>query len=425
LRTIPEVLLIINRFHPSQRSRKRHSLLKALVASDLVMAGGLSLLVALMSPLSDHWTISTVWLLASVSAWMLTRDVRHALALDPYSRALSTPLLTVLLVLCAATVLELKLSPMPLVLIPLLWGIGMAIARLMLRRLAPPVLIGVPNSVVLPRHVRVQYVHLDTPRTTLLSAVDALLLDPSAPPAPEWLELILHAQAAGMPVWTPSTLNEELHGRVNLEHLHTARLDSADFDDAYAPIKRALDVLAVLIAFPVLLPVMLMAALLVMLDTGRPILFWQWRIGKQGVPFRIAKFRTMKRDSEQFGAAFAESGDMRVTRLGRWMRKFRLDELPQFWNVLRGDMSIIGPRPEQQVFVEQFRHELHLYDVRHWVKPGITGWAQVMHGYAAGADETLEKLRYDMYYVKNFSFWLDARIVAKTLWTIGTGFGAR
>ena len=166
-------------------------------------------------------------------------------------------------------------------------------------------------------------------------------------------------------------------------------------------------------------------ALAVLLDGGRPVLFWQERVGKDGKPFRMVKFRSMRRDSEAAGAAFAAHGDLRVTRIGAFLRRYRLDELPQFYNVLRGEMSIIGPRPEQEAFVRAFAHDIPLYSIRHHVRPGITGWAQVRQGYAAGSEEAKEKLRCDFYYIKNFSLALDARIVWETVLTVLSGFGAR
>src|SRR5690606_8449600 len=144
-----------------------------------------------------------------------------------------------------------------------------------------------------------------------------------------------------------------------------------------------------------------------------------------GRPFRMVKFRTMRLDAEAGGAAFAANGDARITKTGRFLRKFRLDELPQFWNVLRGQMSIIGPRPEQVAFARDFEGEIPLYGLRHSVPPGITGWAQVTQGYAASADETLEKLRYDIYYIKHLSLVTDVKVLLRTAATVLTGFGAR
>ena len=139
----------------------------------------------------------------------------------------------------------------------------------------------------------------------------------------------------------------------------------------------------------------------------------------------MLKFRTMRENAEINGSAFAEENDPRVTKLGKWLRKTRMDEIPQFWNVLRGDMSIIGPRPEQIGFAAQFAQDIPLYELRHNVKPGITGWAQVMQGYAAGTDETKVKLCYDFYYVKHVSLGLDLIIIFQTFQTILTFFGAR
>ena len=176
---------------------------------------------------------------------------------------------------------------------------------------------------------------------------------------------------------------------------------------------------------PIIVPVSIVTAVVILLESGRPILFVQERVGKDGRPFRMLKFRTMVPTAEKDGAAFACEGDARVTRIGRFLRTYRIDEFPQFWNVLRGEMSIIGPRPEQCGFAEDFEHAIAHYHVRHAVLPGITGWAQTHQGYAAGADETDVKLSFDLYYAKHVSLGLDAEIVARTLQTLATGFGAR
>ena len=133
----------------------------------------------------------------------------------------------------------------------------------------------------------------------------------------------------------------------------------------------------------------------------------------------------MVNSSEKDGAKMASSNDMRVTKFGAFMRKFRIDELPQFINIIKGDMSLIGPRPEQEVFVNQFSRKIPLYNLRHLVRPGVTGWAQVSQGYANNEDETKTKLQYDLYYVKHYSIGLDLKIVFKTIYTILTGFGAK
>ena len=193
----------------------------------------------------------------------------------------------------------------------------------------------------------------------------------------------------------------------------------------YIPIKRGFDILAVILLLPFLVPLSLGVALVVFFDGGRPIVFCQQRTGKHGQAFTLFKFRSMRPDAEKNGALFASQGDTRVTPIGNFLRKDRLDELPQFWNVLKNEMSIIGPRPEQVKFAQEFSDSIPLYDLRHNVKPGITGWAQVRQGYAAGSEETKTKLGYDLHYVKNMSLYLDIKIVLLTIKTILTGFGSR
>lgn len=145
--------------------------------------------------------------------------------------------------------------------------------------------------------------------------------------------------------------------------------------------------------------------------------------GPRGRPFKAYKFRTMRGAPREGVYAGAEAD--RITPLGKLLRKLRLDELPQLWNVLRGEMALVGPRPEQKVLAEKYAEEIPSYMLRHVVRPGLTGWAQVHHGYAEGLEGTIEKLSYDLYYVKHCSFWLDLRILVRTLWVILTGFGAK
>ena len=190
-------------------------------------------------------------------------------------------------------------------------------------------------------------------------------------------------------------------------------------------IKQALEALMVVASLPLTLPLMLATALAIRLESPGPVLFVQNRVGRGGRKFKIYKFRSMVCDSEKHGAQLAQEGDARVTRTGRFIRKTRLDELPQFWNIIKGDMALIGPRPEQKAFVQQFEQSIPFYGYRHIVRPGLSGWAQVMQGYAGNTDETQVKIEHDFYYIKHFSFALDVLILFKTLKTIITGFGAR
>ncbi len=194
---------------------------------------------------------------------------------------------------------------------------------------------------------------------------------------------------------------------------------------SYIAIKRWFDIALIALFSPVIIPLMLITALLIKYQSKGPIFFWQKRVGYQGKVFNMVKFRSMSTDSEKNGSQFAEDGDARITRFGRFIRKMRIDELPQLWNILRGEMSLIGPRPEQIVFVEEYKMTIPNYMDRHQVLPGITGLAQIKQGYVDDAEGTRTKLKYDLFYIKNISFKLDMHIVFQTIYTMATGFGAR
>jgi exopolysaccharide biosynthesis polyprenyl glycosylphosphotransferase len=192
--------------------------------------------------------------------------------------------------------------------------------------------------------------------------------------------------------------------------------------------KRLFDVLAAVVGLILASPLMLLSALLVKLDSPRdPILYHQERVGLNGIRFTIHKFRTMRADAEAVTGPVWSAGDHdpRITAVGRFMRKTRLDEIPQLWNVLRGDMSLIGPRPERPSFVEQLTREIPFYGQRHVVKPGVTGWAQVRYAYGASVEDALEKMQYDLYYVKHMSLRLDVLIALETIKTVMLRRGAR
>lgn len=240
-----------------------------------------------------------------------------------------------------------------------------------------------------------------------------------------WQHFLAEQILAGMPVYNIRQVEEFLTGRVKIRHMYENDLGSLLPSPTYTLIKRLLDVVLITASLPLTMPVMLITAAAIRLESPGPVLFVQNRVGQGGREFRIYKFRSMRSDSESHGAQMAQVGDARVTRVGRFIRKTRIDELPQFFNIFRGDMSLIGPRPEQKVFVDRFEQQLPFYTYRHIVKPGISGWAQVMQGYAADAEETQVKIEHDFYYIKHFSFSLDLLIFFKTLKTILTGFGAR
>jgi sugar transferase (PEP-CTERM system associated) len=190
--------------------------------------------------------------------------------------------------------------------------------------------------------------------------------------------------------------------------------------------KRGFDILASLALLATAWPVMVLAGLAIAAESGRgaPVLYRQVRVGLHGRPFEVVKFRSMRTDAEKDGKAqWARANDDRVTRVGRFIRKVRIDELPQLWNVLKGEMSFVGPRPERPEFVEKFAQTIPYYAERHRVKPGITGWAQLCYSYGSSYQDTIEKLQYDLYYVKNYSIFLDLLILLQTIEVVLWGKG--
>ncbi|MDZ7969928.1 MAG: sugar transferase [Nostoc sp. DedSLP03] len=188
-------------------------------------------------------------------------------------------------------------------------------------------------------------------------------------------------------------------------------------------LKRVIDLILILFLLVLVAPLLLLVALLVRLDSPGPVLYSQQRSGLYGKPFRVYKFRSMYQDAEKLGVQWASQRDPRITRIGYWLRLLRIDELPQIWNVLRGEMSLIGPRPERPEFDVKLKEAIPYYEVRYLVKPGITGWAQVMYPYGASIEDAYEKLSYDLYYIKNYSIWLDLAIAFKTIRVVLLGKG--
>jgi exopolysaccharide biosynthesis polyprenyl glycosylphosphotransferase len=223
-------------------------------------------------------------------------------------------------------------------------------------------------------------------------------------------------------------LIERLSGRVPLEGLNPSNLIFTEGFNVRAPLQVARRLVSIAISFFALivcLPFIPLIILAVRLSSPGPIFFRQTRVGLRGQLFSIYKFRTMRQDAEANGAVWASKNDARITPLGRFMRKTRLDEIPQLWNVLRGDMGFVGPRPERPEFVQWLTKEIPYYDLRHIIRPGITGWAQVRYQYGASLEETKRKLEYDLYYIKHLSLGLDLLIMFETIKTIILRRGAQ
>jgi sugar transferase (PEP-CTERM system associated) len=243
------------------------------------------------------------------------------------------------------------------------------------------------------------------------------------------LQDLLACRTQGRSVLDLSRFYERVHGEVPIESLKASWLIYSEGfvqGTLRTVSKRAFDLSASLLLLALTWPVILFTAILIKLESRGPVLYRQERVGLSGVPFQVLKLRSMCSDAERDGVArWATSNDSRVTRVGRFIRKTRIDELPQLFNVLKGEMSFVGPRPERPVFVAKLAEDLAFYDVRHTVKPGITGWAQVRFSYASTLDEAKKKLHYDLYYVKNHSLFLDLVILFQTVRVILFQVGAR
>ena len=233
------------------------------------------------------------------------------------------------------------------------------------------------------------------------------------------VEELLRAKMAGIRVEDATTTYERVTGKILIDDLRPSWLIFSDgfrVSRVTRLMKRAIDLTLSLILAIVTLPLMLITALLVLLEDGRPVFYRQERVGENGRTFVLSKFRSMRKDAERGGTpVWAKDGDDRVTRTGGFIRKTRLDELPQLWNVVRGDMSFVGPRPERPFFVEQLAQDIPFYQQRHAVKPGLTGWAQVKYRYGSSREDAMEKLRYDLYYIKHLSVFFDLTIVFDTV----------
>jgi sugar transferase (PEP-CTERM system associated) len=240
---------------------------------------------------------------------------------------------------------------------------------------------------------------------------------------------LLECRLDGVRVTDLARFYERVHGRIPVESLKASWLIyGSGFRQGWfrTLVKRLFDIVVSSTLLVLVLPLMLVAALLIVIESGFPIVYRQERVGLRGRTFQVLKFRSMRQDAEGDGkAAWAAVGDTRVTPFGRFMRRARIDELPQLVNVLRGEMSFVGPRPERPVFVGMLTEQVPFYAVRHSVKPGITGWAQVRYSYGANVEQSKKKLEYDLYYVKNHTLLLDLLILLETFRVVIVGEGAR
>ncbi len=243
------------------------------------------------------------------------------------------------------------------------------------------------------------------------------------------LRELLDCKLCGVKVLDLASYFERALGQIRLDSLRAGWLIFGEgFRQGWGRtfVKRVFDSVAALVLLFLALPVMLVTMILIVLEDGFPVFYTQERVGLNGRLFKVVKFRSMRKDAESDGKPrWATANDDRTTRVGRIIRKLRIDELPQLFSVLTGDMSLVGPRPERPFFVDQLTRDIPFYAVRHSVKPGVTGWAQVSYHYGASVDDSIQKLQYDLYYVKNHTLFLDIVILFETVGVVLTGKGAQ
>ncbi|GED44116.1 exopolysaccharide biosynthesis polyprenyl glycosylphosphotransferase [Cobetia marina] len=384
----------------------------------------------------DFWNTSTLaqWnaILGTAAAFTLSLTLINRLCLLPGTRSFTYVIPTVaasytlLIIICG--VLEIEVSRLQV-------GISFVLAivfggafyyvdsKLTTKRMAV-VPFGKAPSLCDHHSKSVYWYAMKEPTLVGFKRIDAVVADLRADLPEEWQRFLADCTIHRIPVYHATQAHEMITGKVLLDHLYANEFGSLTPREDYEVIKRGMDILAALILIPLLAPVMLLTALAIRLDSPGKALFCQPRMGFHCRPFTVYKFRSMYTDMK--GTGFTQEGnDPRITRVGRFIRKCRLDELPQLFNVLKGDMSMIGPRPESMSLTEWYEKDVPFFHYRHVVRPGITGWAQVEQGYAAEVEGMIEKLEFDFYYIKNFSFWLDLLIFIRTIKTVLFGDGSR
>ncbi|HPP82718.1 MAG TPA: TIGR03013 family PEP-CTERM/XrtA system glycosyltransferase, partial [Rubrivivax sp.] len=283
------------------------------------------------------------------------------------------------------------------------------------------------NTARLAKHLREHPELIDTAVEQRADEIVVALTERRAGSMP--LRELLDCKLRGIGVYDINSHFEKRLGQIRIGYLHASWMIFGDgFNQGLArtAVKRLFDIVCSLALLALAAPVMLLAVLAIRLDSRGSALYRQERTGKDGRAFEIIKFRSMRTDAESDGRPrWAAADDDRVTRVGRFIRRTRIDELPQLLCVLKGDMSLVGPRPERPFFVERLTREIPFYAVRHSVKPGVTGWAQVRYQYGSTVEDSQQKLQYDLYYVKNHSLWLDLQTLVETVHVVLSGQGAR
>lgn len=377
-------------------------------------------------------TVNTVIMgsIASALSYLLWRRLHvfpgtHALASAAWS-----VLIVYVLLLALVTLFRVDYNRTLLTATPILALAWLVLLSLVLSRTSPIRIGVVPGgrSALLPKTTSIEWHPLSDPDDG--ADCQGYVVDLRHDHAPEWELAMVEWTLSGIPVYHVKQITEHLTGRVSIDHLSENQLGSVLPNLGYIAGKHMLDVAMVVLLAILLVPVCLIVALLILVVDGRPVLFIQERIGYRGQVFKMYKFRTMRTApmesvADRQSQARTLDGDPRITPLGRVLRKYRIDELPQIMNIIKGEMSWIGPRPEARALGEHYEAAFPFYRYRYAVRPGITGWAQVSQGHVTDDEGVQRKLEYDFFYAKNVSFWLDLIIVLKTVRTVIGGIGAK
>lgn len=301
-------------------------------------------------------------------------------------------------------------------------GLYMLLSVLRAKHLHPVVgIIGVDKATLEDLPESVAWLPLEQPQ--FVKGITAIAYDPHADLSMRWSSFITKMVLKGVPVYHLSHIVEGLTGRVRFNNESENEFGALLPSLFYLRLKRTLDLLLAIVLLPIFLAIILLAGLAIRAESPGAAIFRQVRIGHRGKPFVCYKLRTMRSDIK--GPDFTVDRDPRITKLGSYMRKWRIDELPQIFNVIKGEMSWIGPRPEALKLAKHYARHVPFYGYRHAVRPGITGWAAVHQGNVAQVAAATEKLEYDFFYIRYFSVWLDILIIFKTVMTVLTGFGSK
>jgi lipopolysaccharide/colanic/teichoic acid biosynthesis glycosyltransferase len=405
------------------------------LAGALFVAAALPLLLRLtVFPDPAYFETSLVSFFANLSAVIMATWSRLSVATFPGTRAgtLIAPAVAAShgLVFAALLMSRLPYDRFGIMLgfaAHLVWAVGLHVAvHRRIRRRFAVVPCGDVNH--LAQIDRVDWCLMSRPNVTDVEGCDAIVADFSADLPAEWERFLADVALAGWVIYQVKQLSESLTGRVEVAHLSENSFGGLLPARGYFRLKFLIDFLAALVLLPLLCVPMLLVAAAVRLESRGPALFRQQRIGLSAKPITIYKFRTMRvhePGGDPRAAAMTLAKDDRITRVGGFLRRTRIDELPQIFNILKGEMSWIGPRPEALELSSWYVDEIPFYSYRHIIRPGISGWAQVNQGHVADVDEVRTKLQYDFFYIKYFSPWLDILILFRTIKTIVSGLGSR